>query len=74
MKKITGYFSSDIINILGLNITEGTPIYIADSNIMHMKNSHPADYAKYGNDIPQIISNPDYVGVNAKDNSIEFTK
>ena len=74
MRQQIGSFSSHIINILGLEIEAGTPIYISDSNIAHMKSSHPDDFIKYGNDIESIISNPDYVGKNTKDTSIEFTK
>lgn len=73
-RKKIGVFSSAVIETLHLNIPVGTPIYIAESNIQHMKNSHPKDYAKYGNYITHIILLPDYVGHNAKDNSIEFTK
>lgn len=63
-----------MIETLGLDIPSGTPIYIADTNIEHMKTSHPEDFEKYGNDIADIIAHPDYVGQNAKDDSIEFTK
>lgn len=69
-----GEFSSKIIELLNLDIPAGTPIYIADSNIDHMKRSHPDDFKKYGGDIEKIISSPDYVGQNIKDYSIEFTK
>ena len=73
-RKKIGEFSAEIIKTLGLNISVGTPIYIADSNIEHMKSSHPRDYEKYGNDIESILADPDYVGKNIKDDSIEFTK
>lgn len=73
-RKQIGKFSKDIIKLLGLDIPVGTPIYIADSNIEHMKSSHPEDFQKYGCDIEDIIASPDYVGKNVKDNSIEFTK
>ena len=66
MRKKIGVFSAQIIEILELNIPAGTPIYIADS--------HPDDFAQYGSELNNIIANPDYVGKNAKDNSIEFTK
>ncbi len=69
-----GEFSSQVINTLNLNIVAGTPIYIADTNLEHMQSSHPADYSRYRNDISLIIATPDYVGLNTKDNSIEFTK
>lgn len=74
MRKRIGFFSSNVIRTLGLNIPAGTPIYIADSNIEHMKTSHPEDYEKYGSELQNIIARPDYVGRNVKDGSIEFTK
>ncbi len=74
LRKRIGTFSAEIINALELDIPVGTPIYIADSNILHMKASHPEDFRKYGGDIESIIANPDYVGKNIKDGSIEFTK
>ncbi len=61
-KRIIGYFPQNIIDLLDLDIRAGTPIYIADSNIEHMRTSHPEDFAKYGCDIEDIIANPDYVG------------
>ncbi|MCM1102569.1 MAG: PBECR2 nuclease fold domain-containing protein [Clostridium sp.] len=73
-RKKIGTFSPKIIEALGLNIPAGTPIYISDSNIAHMKTSHPGDFEKYSADIETILSDPDYVGKNLKDNSIEFTK
>lgn len=39
-----------------------------------MKSRHPAEYEKYGVDIPLILSYPDYIGINKKDNSIEYVK
>jgi hypothetical protein len=74
MRKKIGCFSSAVINALNLGIPSGTPIYISDSNIEHMKTSHPQDFQKYWCDIKKIIAEPDYVGKNFKDNSIEFTK
>ncbi len=74
MRKKIGIFSSHIIELLELEIPVGTPIYIADSNIEHMKSSHPKDFEKYGDELQNIIANPDYVGKNVKDDSIEFTK
>ena len=74
MRKRIGFFSSNVIRTLGLDIPAGTPIYVADSNIDHMKTSHPEDFKKYGSELKNIIANPDYVGKNVKDNSIEFTK
>lgn len=39
-----------------------------------MQTSHPADYAKYGTHLAQILGEPDYVGINRKDDSIEYVK
>ena len=39
-----------------------------------MKTSHPKDYEKYKDELQNIIANPDYVGMNSKDDSMEFTK
>lgn len=74
MRKKIGTFSAKIIETLELDIPVGTPIFIADSNIEHMKTSHPNDFQKYGSELENIIADPDYVGINAKDDSIEFTK
>ena len=74
MKKRIGHFSEQIIRILDLDIPVGTPIYIADSNIEHMKSSHPKTFEKYKDELQNIIENPDYIGKNTKDDSIEFTK
>ena len=69
-----GKLSSQIINALSLNMPVDTPIFMGASNIAHMQNSHPADYAKYGASISDILSSPDYVGINPTDNSIEYVK
>lgn len=70
-----GTITQDIINILGItNIKPNTPILLGDTNIKHMQMSHPADYQKYSSHIVNILCSPDYVGVNKKDNSLEFVK
>lgn len=74
MRKKIGVFSAQLIEILELNIPAGTPIYIADSNIEHIKTSHPDNFAQYGSELSNIIANPDYVEKSAKNDSIEFTK
>lgn len=73
-RKQIGCFSSSVIELLGLSIPLGTPIYISDTNIDHMRSSHPEDFKKYGNNIEDIITHPDYVGQNNKNDSIEFIK
>ena len=73
-KKIIGYISEQIINLLQLNIPPDTPVYIGENNIEHIKNRHPYEYDKYLPQITAIINTPDYVGLNPKDSSILFVK
>lgn len=47
---------------------------IGDSNIEHIKNIHPYEYEQYFPRIEEIISEPDYVGKNPKDDSINYVK
>jgi len=69
-----GEFSSEVINLLNLDIDVGTAIYIGDTNREHMIKSHRSEYEKYFNRLSRIISSPDYVGINPADDSIEFIK
>ncbi|MCH4157673.1 MAG: hypothetical protein LKF34_03615 [Acidaminococcaceae bacterium] len=69
-----GVFSQTVITTLGLTIAPGTPIYLGQSNIIHMKSKHLEDYLKYEAYITDILSNPDYVAINRKDSSIEYVK
>lgn len=43
-------------------------------NIAHIKNRHPYEYEKYFQNIGDIITFPDYVGINPKDESILFIR
>ena len=72
--KQVGKLDSKIIRLLSLNFAPNTPIFIGQSNIDHMKKSHPVDFAKYGANINAILSAPDYVSQNPKDGSIEYVK
>ena len=74
MTRQVGIIDQRTINLNGLSIAPNTPILLGDSNIIHMKKSHPADFQKYGSDIPLILSSPDYVGINQKDGSLEYVK
>lgn len=69
-----GKLTERVIKLLGLNIPIDTPIFLGESNIKHMQSSHPEDYAKYGANISEILTCPDYCGINPKDGSIEFVK
>ena len=69
-----GTISKQISDILGTPDKAGKDIYIGDANITHMKNRHFDDYQKYGKHINEIVNNPDFVGINPKDQSIEYVK
>lgn len=71
---VVGTISEKVVSLLGLSIPVGTLIHLGDSNVAHMQQKHPDDYAKYGADLPSILANPDYVGLNPKDGSIEYVK
>ena len=74
MTKEVGKVSARVVELLDVPLQVGQPILLGESNISHMINRHPADYAKYGQHIPTILANPDYVGVNPSDNSVEYVK
>jgi hypothetical protein len=69
-----GVITQDVINVLILSIDPDTPIYIGQSNVTHMLKKHPSAYIKYGSYIHNIVTHPDYVGMNPKDKSIEYVK
>ena len=69
-----GKINAKVISLLNLNIADGTPIYLGESNIQHMKKRHPADFEKYSNRISDILAAPDYVRQSPKDGSIEYVK
>ncbi len=71
---IIARLSDDVLSLLNIPPPQDKNVYIGATNIQHMQSSHPADYQKYHSDISLIIEHPDYVGLNKKDNSIEFVK
>ena len=66
--------SKKIIDLLNLDIPENTEIYIGNQNREHMEKKHSHDYYYYHHLLPNIIENPDYVGIEPKNNSIEYIK
>lgn len=72
--KQVGKLSQRVIELLGLTLSEGRSILLGESNIAHVVSRHPEDYALYGEYIPLILSMPDYVALNTKDESIEYVK
>lgn len=69
-----GEVTETIIKLLSLDISPGTPIYIGQSNIDHMKNNHPDDFEKYKCYLLEIINAPTYVSKNPNSGSIELIK
>ena len=73
MKPIA-HISQKVIDILRLDISPNTPVFIGKANLEHIKNRHLYEYEKYLPDLGLIINFPDYVGLSPKDNSILFVK
>ena len=69
-----GKITTKVATVLGLLQRRNQPIMLGESNIKHMKETHPKEYKKYGKYIRQIISQPDYVGIDDEDGSIEYVK
>lgn len=69
-----GEISNKVIELLSLNITARTPIFIGEANIKHIKQGHPNDFEKYGKNIKNIIQQPTYLARNEKKKSIEYIK
>jgi hypothetical protein len=72
-KKI-GVIDDVVVTVLNLSLDPGTPIYISETNIEHMKDEHPEDYEKYGDKIGDILSQPDLVCEHPKNGSIQYIK
>ena len=62
-RKIIGRISQDIIDKLSLDIASETPIFISESNIVHIRETHKDAYIKYFGCLTDIIEHPDYIGI-----------
>ena len=69
-----GEISLEVINLLGLPLSENTPIYVGVTNIAHMAREHNYEFNRFYDRIPFIISNADYVRLKKDDGSIEYIK
>ena len=69
-----GKIGDSIVTAFSLNIDPDTPVYIGERNIYHIKSKHNDDYLAYGGKINYILNSPDFVGINNKDNSLEYYK
>ena len=75
--QVVGTVSKAVLETLGdvgkcYNV--GDAIYLGESNINHMIKKHKSIYLKYHDKLPQVISNPDYIGVNDENGSLEYIK
>ena len=69
-----GEFSEQVIKILNLDVAWHTPLLISKSSYDHILEKHKDDYMGFAEYISEILKSPDYVGINPKDNSIEYVK
>lgn len=74
-QQLVGILDLEKINsLLGLSFLV-PEVYIYTGAIKHIKKRHPGIWEKYGQDIPDIIAHPDYIGVNPSvADSIELYK
>jgi len=69
-----GKISLEVIELLGLFLSESVPIYIGTTNIAHMAKEHSYEFNRFYDRIPFIISTADYVRLKKDDGSIEYIK
>lgn len=73
MKPIA-HITYEIIMLLNLSCRTNTEIYIGQTNIAHMEDTHPQDYHRYHPYIGLILRSPDFVGRDPRDHSIEYVR
>ena len=72
--RIVGYISKEVAE-LEIDVKEGDAIYLSDTAINHIRETHSDAYMKYFDSIEDIIEHPDYIGVaGAYAPSIEYIK
>ncbi|MGZ4135527.1 MAG: PBECR3 domain-containing polyvalent protein [Tumebacillaceae bacterium] len=71
---VVGYLDQRVIDLFQLSLPPNTPIFAGETNISHMQNEHPDDFAKYGDKLPEILSSPDFVAKHPQKDSIEYIK
>jgi hypothetical protein len=69
-----GEISLEVINLLGLPLSESTPIYVGVTNIAHMAKEHSYEFNRFYDKLSFIISMADYVRLKEDDGSIEYIK
>ena len=69
-----GEISLEVINLLGLPLSESTLIYVGVTNIAHMAKEHSYEFNRFYDKLSFIISMADYVRLKEDDGSIEYIK
>ena len=69
-----GKISLEVINLLGLDLSADTPVYVGATNIAHMSKEHNYEFNRYYDNLSDIISTADYVRLREADGSIEYIK
>lgn len=72
--EVVGRLTEHIEALLEITAPDDRKIYFSQTNLAHMQTSHPEDFAKYGSQLRNILAQPDYVGQNPSDGSIEYVK
>lgn len=73
-KQVVGTLRQDIIDTLNLNLPSAD-IYMYPGAVRHIKKRHMDIFQNYFQFIPDIISDPDYAGINPTEpNSVELVK
>lgn len=62
------------LSLLKLDAPQDINIYLGNSNLEHMKTSHPEDFEQFGAELVNILAYPDYIGYRKKDGTFEFVK
>lgn len=71
---LVGVLSKKVIDTFNLNMQVGQTILCGPGNKQHMRNEHPDDFEKYGDEIKNIIADPDFIAKHPKKTSIEYIK
>ena len=74
INSVVGEISLEVIELLGLELSEKVPIYVGVSNIAHMAKEHSYEFNRFYDKISFIISTADYVRLKKNDGSIEYIK
>lgn len=72
--KVVGQINQRVIDVLGISVASGTPIFLGETNIEHMKSEHKEDFEKYFPELENILANPDYLNLHPRDGSIQYIK